>query len=457
MTSRKPSRVSGLALAAQGLALLLCMTVAAVAAHRFPSWSAGMNAIVAVGYLLYAGTLAASLLEPLRLPHLTAYILVGIAGGPDGLGLMDAHTLDTLTPISSLAISLIALAGGLELEFSELRHALLGLFWANMLNTIVVTIVTAGAFFYLAKYLPFTHSMALGALCSVALIWGVLSSSRSPSATLAVLAQTRARGALSRWTLQFVMSSDIVVVVVMTLVLAIARPYLIESSEFSWARLNLMAHELLGSVALGVTLGLVLSAYLRLGGKQFLLLLLIFGFVATDLLSYVQFDSLLAFLVAGATVRNFSRDSRAFRATVFNTSGVVFVVFFGVAGAHLDVTLLRRVWGVAVSFFVVRLLASVVALRLANHAANELLVVKRWSWAPAISQAGLTLALATTLSREFPALGESLRSLVIATVAMNEVIGPILFKFALDRSGEARSALPSWSDDSESPALTGPE
>jgi len=452
MTAGSVAPPRGWALATQGLALVACIAIAGIAAHRFPSSSPRLNAIVAVGYLLYAGTLAANLLQPLRLPHLTAYMLVGIVGGPDLLRLMDVRTLETLEPISSLAISLIALAGGLELEFGELRRSIASLFWTNFFNTTVVTVVAGGAFFYLANYLPFTHAMSPLALGSVALIWGVLASSRSPSATLAVLAQTRARGTLSRWTLQFVMSSDIVVVVTMTLVLAIARPHLVEGSEFSWTRLTVMAHEILGSVSLGVTLGLVLAVYLRLGGKQFLLLLLILGFVATDLLTYVQFDTLLAFLVAGATVRNFCRDSEAFRETVVKTSGVVFVVFFGVAGAHLDIPLLRKVWGVALAFFVVRAIASIIAMRLANRVAHEPPSIKRWSWAPLVSQAGLTLALAASLTREFPALGQSLRSLVIATVAMNEIIGPILFKFALDRSGETREKFPSRSDESEAPA-----
>jgi Kef-type K+ transport system membrane component KefB len=402
--------------------------------------------------LLFAGTLAANVLQPLRLPQLTAYILVGVVGGPNVLRLMDGRTLETLAPVSSLAISLIALAGGLELEFGELRHKIAGLFWANLSNTLVVTILTGGAFIYWARFLPFTSGMGLAALCSAAVIWGVLSSSRSPSATLAVLAQTGARGNFSRWTLQFVMSSDIVVVVVMTLLLAVVRPFLVEGSEFSWTRLAAMAHELVGSVSLGVTLGLVLAAYLRLGGKQFLLLLLILGFVATDLLSYVQYDSLLTFLVAGATVRNFSRDTQSFRTTVMKTSGVVFVVFFGVAGAHLDFALLRKFWSITVGFFVVRAIATMLAMRLANQFANESPDVKRWSWAPLISQAGLTLALAASLMREFPAVGQSLRSLIIATVAINELLGPILFKIALDRTGESRQKVASRSDASWSDA-----
>lgn len=449
MTASKPAHLGTMALFAQLIAIVLCVVVAGSAAHRFPSASARLNAIVAVGYLLYAGTLAANLLEPFKLPHLTAYILVGVLGGPAGLALMDGRTLDVLAPISSLAISLIALAGGLELEFSALRNDVIGLIWANLTNTTIVTLIAGAAFFCAAKYLPFTHSMTMGALGATAVIWGVLAASRSPSATLAVLAQTRARGQLARFALQFVMSSDVVIVVVMALTLAIARPLLVEGTEFSFDRLNVMAHELLGSVALGVTLGLVLSAYLRLGGRQFLLVLLILGFVATDLLSYVQFDSLLAFLVAGATVRNFSRDSREFRAAVFSTSGVVFVVFFGVAGAHLDMGLLKNVWGVTLAFFAVRLVASTLAIRLANCVARTSAVIKRWSWAPLVSQAGLTLALASSLAREFPQLGEQLKSLVIATVAMNEFVGPILFKLALDRTGEARSRLLSWTDEPE--------
>src|SRR5664280_1069012 len=97
-------------------------------------------------------------------------------------------------------------------------------------------------------------------------------------------------------------------------------------------------------------------------------------------------------------------------------------------------------------FFIVRFLASVLATRIANQLAKEPPVIKRWAWAPLVSQAGLTLALAATLTREFPAIGESLRSLVIATVAMNEIIGPILFKIALDRTRETRQKMPSRSD-----------
>ena len=54
-----------------------------------------------------------------------------------------------------------------------------------------------------------------------------------------------------------------------------------------------------------------------------------------------------------------------------------------------------------------------------------------------MSQAGLTLGLSVIVEREFPSFGGPFRALAIATVALNEVAGPILFKLALDRAGEA--------------------
>ncbi len=60
-----------------------------------------------------------------------------------------------------------------------------------------------------------------------------------------------------------------------------------------------------------------------------------------------------------------------------------------------------------------------------------------------ISQAGLTLGLSLVIERTFPSIGPGFRSLVVAVVAINEVVGPILFKSSLDRAGESSPDRPS--------------
>jgi Kef-type K+ transport system membrane component KefB len=128
---------------------------------------------------------------------------------------------------------------------------------------------------------------------------------------------------------------------------------------------------------------------------------------------------------------------------VEQTSGLVFTVFFATAGAHLDLPLLEKLWPIALALCSARALVTVLTATWASRTAKDPIVLRRWGWSPLISQAGLTLGLSVVIVRSFPEFGEGFRSLVIATVALNELIGPVLFKFGLDRSGETPASVAS--------------
>jgi len=53
-----------------------------------------------------------------------------------------------------------------------------------------------------------------------------------------------------------------------------------------------------------------------------------------------------------------------------------------------------------------------------------------------ISQAGVTLGLTILVAREFPDWGLRVQSLMVALIALHELIGPVLFRAALARTGE---------------------
>jgi Kef-type K+ transport system membrane component KefB len=141
-------------------------------------------------------------------------------------------------------------------------------------------------------------------------------------------------------------------------------------------------------------------------------------------------------MVAGFVVRNMSRQGRKLVSHIEQTGTVVYVIFFATAGADLDVPLLRHLWPVALALTGSRAAITWLAGRVAGSLAGDSADLRRWSWSGLISQAGLTLGLSAIVAREFPAIGMSLRALAIAAVAVNEMIGPVLFKFALDRTGE---------------------
>lgn len=411
-----------------------------------PEVHGGLWTIASIGFLLLAGTLVSELVAPLGLPHLTGYLVAGIAAGPYALRLVDEDTVRALSPVNTLALALIAFAGGAELDLAALRRGARSLAWATLMQCLVVYLLVTGVFVAARPLIPFARALPPPALLGAGLLWGTLAITRSPSATLGILSQTRAQGPLASFTLGFVMMSDIVVVVLVAAAMAVARPLLDPTTTFSIDAFKTLGHELFGSVALGTTLGLFLAAYLRLVNRQMLVVLLVLGFVVSTILDYLQFHPLLAFMVAGFIVRNLSQQGKKFLEYIEQTGTVVYVVFFATAGADLDVPLLRELWPVALLLAGARAVFTVGAARLAGRLAKDAPSLRTWSWSGLVSQAGLALGLAVLIAKEFPTIGTPFRALAIAMVALNEMVGPVLFKLALDRAGEtSREAAPSLS------------
>lgn len=421
----------------QALALVLVFAALFVTARITPAFEGPFGVIAAVGFLLLGGVLASELFEMMGLPHLTAYILVGVVAGPHALHMIDHEAVMDLQSVNTLALALIALAGGAELRVELLRPLVRSLSWATLVQCVLGVLGMTVVFLACARFIPFVAGLPLRALFGIALLWGVLSIVRSPSATLGILAQVRPDGPLSRFSLAFVMSSDIVSAILLTLGLSIARPLVEPGAGISLSDLGALSHEILGSITLGTTVGLVLATYLRLVSGQFLLVLVALGFGLTEGLHYLHFDPLLSFLIAGFVVANLSAQGPKLLQAVEQTGSLVFVVFFATAGAHLDLALLGRLWPIALALCGARVLITWLAHRLGSKLADDEPVVRRWGWAPMVSQAGLALGMAAIIERAFPSFGPGFRALAVATVAVNELVGPVLFKFSLDRSGES--------------------
>jgi Kef-type K+ transport system membrane component KefB len=408
-----------------------------VTSRYFPAIHGRGATVASIGFLLLAGTLTSQLVEPIKLPHLTGYLVAGAVAGPYVLNLVEHDAVEDMAFINSLALALIALAGGAELRLEVLRKSLRSLSWAMTVQCVLGVAAMTLVFFVARPLIPFARGMSAQMLLGVALLWGCISVSRSPSALLGILAQTRAQGPVATFSVAFVMLSDVVVAVLFAAGMVIARPLIEPSATLSLQEFRELGHEILGSVAIGTTLGLALAAYMRLIGTQLILVLLAMGFGAWEVIRYLSFDSLLTFLTAGFVVQNLSDQGEKFLHAIERTGGVVYVLFFATAGAHLNIPLLAELWPAALLLGVGRAIVTVASARLAARFAGDPPMVRRWGWSSLISQAGLTLGLVVLVERTFPSFGTSFRALGIAVVALNEMVGPVFFKLGLDRAGES--------------------
>ena len=388
---------------AQAAVLVLLFALFYGATRLMPHGGERGSLVAATGFLLVAGTLLSELVEVIGLPHLSGYLLAGILAGPHVyFHFIDHETVESLTSINALALALIALEGGAELKLTILRQVWKSLAIATIFQSLPILLLMAGVFIAARPIVPFLKELSPGALVGAGLLWGAVAITRSPSATLGILSQTRASGPLARYTLTFVMTSDVVVVVLVAVTMMIARPLMEPAASFSMRELGTLGHELFGSVALGTTLGLTLAAYLRLVGKQLSLVFVALGFGVTEVLGYLRFDALLTFMVAGFVVQNLSRQGEKLTRAIGEMGSLVYVVFFATAGAHLDVPLLRKLWPVALILASSRALFTFVAARAACRVAGDPPAVRRWGWSGLVSQAGLALGLAGLIAAVVP-------------------------------------------------------
>lgn len=449
MSTAAAPRVSTKSRAYQFVALALLVGIALVVDRVSPGFHEGAELVESLGFLLMAGALTSELIERFGVPHLTGYLIAGILSGPHVLKIVDHHSVEQLAPVNTLALALIAFQGGAHLKLELMRDSLKSVLWALFVHSVLGLILMTLVFMAAAPLIPFMSEFGLKERIGISLLWGVVAVSRSPSAALGILSQTRAEGPLARFSLAFIMASDVVAVVLLATILCISRPLIEAGAQLSSQAFIDLGHEVIGSVSIGTTLGLLIVVYLRLVGRQLLVVFVGLGFGVSEVLHYLKYDPLLTFMVAGFLVQNLSKQGEKLLEGAEQMGSVVFVVFFANAGAHLDLPLLRVMWPVALALCTARAVVSVTSARIANKFAGDEGVVRRYGWGSLISQAGFALGLAQVVSKEFPMVGPGFRALAIATVGINEFVGPIIFKLTLDRAEESKSPNALLSDAEE--------
>jgi Kef-type K+ transport system membrane component KefB len=273
--------------------------------------------------------------------------------------------------------------------------------------------------------------VALAALLTTLIV------SFSPTVTIAVIADSRAKGPLSELVLAIVIIADLVLIVGFTLAMQFTRWALGASGSGDISLLARLTWEIAGSFAFGAVLGSVFALYLRRVGREVTLVLLALCATASYVGAVFHFEPLLVALAAGLVVENIASPfGDALRVAVERGALPVLVVFFAAAGASLQLDALAQIGLLAVLVSVVRFVFIRLGTMAGVRAAGEDSDATRTAWMGLISQAGVTLGLTIAVATEFADWGARVQTLMVALIAIHEVAGPILFRRALAAAGE---------------------
>jgi Kef-type K+ transport system membrane component KefB len=266
----------------------------------------------------------------------------------------------------------------------------------------------------------------------------------SPSVTVALLSETGARGTVAKTTLGIVLLSDVVVVLLFTLAQAVARAVAPPSGVATAASPALVAWEIGGSLVVGAALGGCVALYLRFVHRELMLFTMLLTFFGAALARVAHVETLLMLMTAGFVAENVSHTERsdAMRHALERSAAPVFVVFFALAGAQIAIREVVAVLPVVLPIALARGVAIWVGCRLGARWARAELVEQRYAWMGLVSQAGVAIGLVALVSGLYPEAGSQMRTLLLSLIAVNQIVGPILFRRALVASGELPRAEP---------------
>jgi Kef-type K+ transport system membrane component KefB len=414
-----------------GLMLLLQRTVA-------PDGVAALRTIgLAVGLALVAATLLGSLAERARLPRLSGYLLFGLVCGPYVVNLLTPAMARQLQVVNGLAIALIALIAGLEINFGRMK----GRLWAIVtFGGVTILVMFAGLFVMLFAAWPWLPiAPAAGGLerAAMAAVVTTLIVSFSPTVTIAVVAESRARGPLSELVLAFVILADLALILFFTFAMQLARSASALGVATDTSLFATLSWEIVGSLSYGALLGAVFALYLRFVGRELTVVLLGLCLLIVGTSSLLHFEALLVALAAGLVVENIAPpEGDALRDAVERSALPVLVVFFVAAGAGLDLDALAGLGLLAVAVSLARLGWIRAGTSIGGRVARLESPQSASAWLGLVSQAGVTFGLAAIVAAEFADWGPRVQTLIIATSGLHVVIGPMLFRAALADAGE---------------------
>lgn len=408
--------------------------------------------LVAFGVIALAARQIGEFFTRLRLPLITGYLFTGLLVGPFVLGFASEESLARLRFIDEISLAFIAFAAGRELYLPELRGRLrsIGLVTAGLVLT-TLTFITV-AMLLLAEQIPFMQAMGSNGRFAIALLAGSILTARSPSSAIAIVTELRARGPFTQMALGVTVIMDFIVIVLFALSSSVA------DALFADVPLNVsFVFLLLIELVLVGALGYVLSWALRwilarhFDGSLKTALILLAGY-STFLISHwlreyshehlpfeLLAEPLLICMIASFLVNNYSPLRAEYGRRLHDIAPYIYIAFFTLTGESLELGVLAEAWQIALALFLVRVVAVMIGSFTGGTLARDPMRYNRVKWMAFITQAGVALGLAKEAAVEFPALGAQFSTLIIAVVVLNEMVGPLFFKWAINHLNEART------------------
>ena len=406
-----------------------------------------MQILIQLSLSLVGGLLMSRLAKRLNLPAVTAYLITGLLLGPYCLGGLNLLELGFNTPqevssldiISQVALGFIAFTIGNEFRLEQLKHMGRQAITVGILQAVITAILVDLALVVLHFINPTVISIPS------AITLGAIAAATAPAATLMVVRQYKADGPLTRLLLLVVAIDDAVGLVLFSASFGVAAA--LESGAISLTTVLVEPLvEIVLSLGLGALAGWLLFRVEKYFYSRSKRLSISIGFVLLTVgLSMAEFEVggihcgfslLLVCMMTGTVFCNICDFSEELMGRVDSWTAPVFVLFFVLSGAELNLKVLSNplVLLIGAVYILSRSLGKYVGAYWSCALTSCDNKIKQHLGVTLLPQAGVALGMALTAQQLSD--GEIVRSVVLFSVLVYELVGPALTKRSLIAAGE---------------------
>ena len=386
-----------------------------------------LNVLMYLAILLIAGLLFGRLAKFGNLPNVTGYLVAGLVIGPCVLRLLPETIVDDFSLISEMALAFIAFTVGLTFKRSYFKRV--------GFTPVVIAVFEA----LVAVFLVQGALVAFGFDVEFALVLGAIAAATAPAATILVIKQYKARGPVTETLMSVVALDDAVALIAFGFSVTIART--ISGSAGANIALSILEPfwEIALALLLGAACGLGMLVPMRFfkkpGNRQ--AILIAFIFLASGLATLLDVSALMSCMALGAVFCNVSGESDEMADLADSMTPPLFMMFFVVSGAGLDVSVIPQIGLVGIIYVVVRVLGKMLGAYLGAKLMKAPKAVCRYIGPTLIPQAGVAIGLTLVAQQVLPAdQADTIRAVILCGTLIYEIIGSAVTKLSLTKAGE---------------------
>ena len=402
---------------------------------------------------LFAGLMMTRVFKYMKLnfPDVTAFLIAGVLVGPFVLGRIGIHgvgfntmeDLQTVSPLSNVALGFIAFDIGNEFRLAHLKETgktatVIGVIQALMATLLVDAVLIMLHFILGPEVLPLPVAITLGAIASAT----------APAATLMVVRQYKAKGPVTELLLPIVALDDAVGLVVFSVSFGIAHG---GTLDFISVIVNPLL-EIVFSLILGAVMGTLLTVLEKIFFSNSNRLSLTISFVIMTIAmasqefelgggAKISFSSLLVCMMLGTVFCNFSEYSVDIMNRSSKWTSPLYALFFVLSGAELDLGVFRypAIVLIGVVYILMRCLGKYYGARLSSSLMHCNETVRKYLGITLFPQAGVALGMVVTAQALGEEMGSMVRNIILFSVLVYELAGPQLTRIALTKAGEIKA------------------